>query len=44
MSGVMQKVIDAKFLDPKTPFEKMREHYDNICKEIEEGFQSIGDV
>jgi hypothetical protein len=63
MGGVMQKVMDAKFLvrecpnvnvlsavlifvfqNPKTPTGEMKAHYDNLCKEIEEGFQAIGDV
>jgi V-type H+-transporting ATPase subunit A len=44
MGGVMQKVIDAKFLDPKTPTDEVRVYYDNLCREIEEGFQAIGDV
>lgn len=44
MGGVMQKVIDAKFLNPKTPVDEIRAHYDALCREIEEGFQAIGDV
>jgi V-type H+-transporting ATPase subunit A len=44
MGAVMQKVIDAKFLNPKTPTSEVRAYYDNICREIEEGFQAIGDV
>ena len=44
MAGVMQKVIDAKFLTPKTPTNEVKAFYDNICREIEEGFQAIGDV
>lgn len=44
MAVVMQKVIDAKFMDPKTPVEGVRRQYDAICKEIEEAFQAIGDV
>ncbi len=40
----MQKVIDAKFLNPKTPVDEIRAHYDALCREIEEGFQAIGDV
>jgi hypothetical protein len=37
-------VIDAKFLNPKTPTAEVKVYYDNICREIEEGFQAIGDV
>jgi len=44
MGAVMQKVIDAKFLSPKTPTQEVKAFYDNICREIEEGFQAIGDV
>jgi V-type H+-transporting ATPase subunit A len=44
MGGVMQKVIDAKFLNPKTPTDEIRAYYDALCREIEEGFQAIGDV
>lgn len=44
MGGVMQKVIDAKFLNPKTPVDEIRTYYDSLCREIEEGFQAIGDV
>lgn len=44
MATVMQKVIDAKFLDPKTSIDEMKSHYDSICRDIEEGFQAIGDV
>eukprot|EP01041_Mallomonas_annulata_P006668 gene6668-13498_t len=44
MGPVLQKCIDGKFTDPKMPTALLREHYDSICKEIEEGFQSIGDV
>lgn len=44
MGGVMQKVIDAKFLNPKTPVDEIRSFYDGLCREIEEGFQAIGDV
>jgi V-type H+-transporting ATPase subunit A len=44
MGGVMQKVIDAKFLNPKTPVDEIRSFYDALCREIEEGFQAIGDV
>lgn len=44
MGAVMQKVIDAKFLSPKTPTNEVKTYYDSICREIEEGFQAIGDV
>ncbi len=44
MGTQLQKCIDGKFLDPKTPAAAIREYYDGICKEIEEGFQTIGDV
>lgn len=44
MGPIMQKCIDAKFKDPKTPNAQMKEYYDGIVKEIEESFQSIGDV
>jgi len=44
MQTVMQKVIDAKFMDPKSPIDQMKAHYDGICREIEEAFQAIGDV
>ena len=30
--------------DPKTPIAEMRSFYDNLAREIEEGFQAIGDV
>jgi len=44
MSGVMQRVVDAKFVDPKMPVGAMRAHYDGLAHDILEGFQAIGDV
>ena len=44
MGSLLQKVIDGKFVDPKKSDSEMREIYDQITKEIEDGFQSIHDV
>lgn len=44
LASVLQKVIDTKFVDPKMGSKEIREHYDHVVKEIEEAFQSLGDV
>ena len=44
LAHIIQKVVDAKFLDPKTPHNEIKIHYDFIVKEIEEAFLSITDA
>ena len=41
--GVIQKVVEAKFLDPKLPDSEIKAFYDVIVKQIEEAFVSITD-
>jgi V-type H+-transporting ATPase subunit A len=40
---IIQKVVEAKFLDPKLPDAEIKAHYDVIVKQIEEAFLSITD-
>ena len=44
MGPLIQRCIDAKFIDPKMTAGAMRAHYDALAHDIEEGFQAIGDV
>jgi len=44
LSVLIQKVIDCKFLDPKTPDREIKAHYDGIVKEIEDGFAALTDA
>ena len=44
LSSILQKVVDTKFVDPKMPTAQIKEFYDGIVKEIEEGFASLGDI
>ena len=44
LAHIIQKVIDAKFVDPKMPSNEIKSHYDVIVKEIEEAFLSITDA
>jgi len=38
-------MLTGTFLqNPKTPVEELKAYYDSLCREIEEGFQAIGDV
>lgn len=43
LQPVIQKVVEAKFLEPKLPDEEIKSHYDAIVKQIEEAFVSITD-
>ena len=44
MGSLLQKVIDGKFVDPKKSNSEIKEIYNQITKDIEDGFQSIHDV
>jgi V-type H+-transporting ATPase subunit A len=44
LAHVIQKVVDAKFVDPKMPAAQIKAHYDVIVKEIEDAFQSLTDA
>ncbi len=44
LQPTLQKVIDGKFLDPKLSASETRDFYDNIVKDVEEAFQSLGDA
>lgn len=44
LAHVIQKVVDAKFVDPKLPGAQIKAHYDTIVKEIEDAFQALTDA
>lgn len=44
MNPILLKVINSKYLDPKTPDAEIKEYYDNLSREIEEAFHSLSDV
>jgi V-type H+-transporting ATPase subunit A len=44
LAPLIQKVVDGKFLDPKLPAQQIKEHYDGVVREIEEGFQAVLDM
>jgi V-type H+-transporting ATPase subunit A len=44
MQPLLSKVVDGKFVDPKMPRGEMDAHYNKVCEEIEEGFQSLSEV
>lgn len=44
LAHLIQKAVDGKFLDPKMPPDQIKAHYDNIVREIEEGFQAVLDA
>lgn len=44
LAHLLQKVQEAKFVDPKLPKTELKAIYDKLCKEIEDGFQSLTDA
>jgi hypothetical protein len=37
-------VVDTKYQDPKKPSHELKAYYDDLSREIEDAFQSIGDL
>lgn len=44
LAHIIQKVQEAKFLDPKTPKGEIKAIYDLLVKEIEDAFQTLTDA
>jgi len=44
MGGLLQKVIDGKFTEPKWTDSEIKKSFNKLVREIEEGFQSIHDA
>lgn len=43
LASTLQKVVDTKFMDPKTDAIEVKDNYDLIVREIEEAFQTIAE-
>ncbi|CAH0366714.1 unnamed protein product [Pelagomonas calceolata] len=43
-AGIIQKVVDTKFVEPKESEEKIKAHYDELVAEIESSFAAMLDV
>ena len=43
-AAIIQKVVDAKFVDPKDPDDKISAFYDALVAEIDSAFQTMLDV
>ena len=44
LAPVIQKVIEAKFLDPKLNSKDIKDHYDSLSKQVEDAFAAIVDA
>mmetsp|Transcript_11695 Transcript_11695/g.17971 ORF Transcript_11695/g.17971 Transcript_11695/m.17971 type:complete len:627 (+) Transcript_11695:92-1972(+) len=44
MGPLMQQVVETKFVNPKLPLEEIKAKYDALCSEVEEAFQSLGEM
>lgn len=44
LKPVLQKVVDSKFVLPKTPLAEMNAHYNKLTEEVEQAFQSLSDL
>uniref|UniRef100_A0A7S2V294 H(+)-transporting two-sector ATPase n=1 Tax=Fibrocapsa japonica TaxID=94617 RepID=A0A7S2V294_9STRA len=44
MNELIQKVVQAKFLDPKKTSEEINKTYDTLCEEIETNFQTLSEI
>lgn len=44
MGPLIQEVVAGNRVDPKTPTEEIKAHYDDVSGRIEQAFQTLGDI